>query len=430
MPARTHGPIGIPGSRWQLARGLHDSPVPSHAVLSFPGADLLFRRLAVEAVDAQRTPGQPTWTDLRLRYPHAELHHQRAVVVDGKAVDTWFAFRDGRDQPSCPADPWWTAPGAATATLTATGRVTNRSRTFQQLFGGRNGTTVHAAADLLSTTLVEAVTSGPTGLWPAAVASTGLFQTRTGEANLEFRIDWDDDGPDRHRFAARTFDERATSHYDLALRGSSLGVLPPMKRVETLRSSRVKDLGRGERLQDSVFGAPWAALVLCGIARVYVARDSVEPTVAHAASATLLGSHIGPDGSSLVIGLQAMTPCRVVQLDPARVARMMKSDLAFAAAVAADARETLAALIDTYAARSAASLGQRLARDLITIADLHGEDGFIPMTEQQLADGLGSIRESVARTIGDFRRRGWIATTRYGLVLRDREAVAANAAVD
>ena len=47
----------------------------------------------------------------------------------------------------------------------------------------------------------------------------------------------------------------------------------------------------------------------------------------------------------------------------------------------------------------------------------------------QLADGLGSIRESVARTIGDFRRHGWIITTRYGIVLRDREAVAAYGAV-
>ena len=412
-----------------MATGLHDSPAPSHAVFSFPSADRLFRGSAVEAVEALRTPGQPTSTQLRVRYPDAELHHQRAVVINGKPVDAWFAFRDGRDQPSWPADRWGNGPSAATATLDGSGRVTDRSRAFKLLFGGRVGTGTHAAADLLSQPLVEAVTGQSRSVWPTSVASTALLRTRTGKTNVEFRIDWDAGGPGRHRFAARTFDERAAAHYELALRGSSLGVLPPMKRAESLRGSRMTTLGQGERLQESVVGGPWAALVVCGVARVYVACDSVEPTVEHAPPATLLGSHIGPEGSPLIISLQAVTPCRVVRLDPGLVTRVMLSDNAFATAVAADARETLAALVDMYAVRSAASLGQRLARDLIAIADLHGEGGFVPVTEQQLADDLGSIRESVARTIGDFRRRGWIATTRYGIVLRDREAVAANGAV-
>jgi CRP-like cAMP-binding protein len=242
---------------------------------------------------------------------------------------------------------------------------------------------------------------------------------------MEFRIDWDAGGQDRHRFAARTFDERSAAHYERALRDSSLGVLPLGRRAEILQSSRLTTLERGQRLRESIVGGPWTALVVCGVARLYVARDSVEPTVKHAPPGTLLGSHIGPEGSPLVIGLQAVTPCRVVRLDPGRVTRMLEAEGAFSAAIGADAREMLAALIDTYAVRSAARLGRRLARDLSALADLHGEGGFVPVTEQQLADGLGSIRESVARTIGGFRRRGWIATTRYGIFLRDRKAVAA-----
>jgi hypothetical protein len=48
---------------------------------------------------------------------------------------------------------------------------------------------------------------------------------------------------------------------------------------------------------------------------------------------------------------------------------------------------------------------------------------LISVTEQQLADGVGSIRESVARSLGFFRRRGWIATTAYGLIMVDAAAV-------
>jgi hypothetical protein len=45
----------------------------------------------------------------------------------------------------------------------------------------------------------------------------------------------------------------------------------------------------------------------------------------------------------------------------------------------------------------------------------------VPVTEQQLADGIGSIRESVGRTIGDLRRDGSVATTRHGLLILDKE---------
>ena len=48
------------------------------------------------------------------------------------------------------------------------------------------------------------------------------------------------------------------------------------------------------------------------------------------------------------------------------------------------------------------------------------------VTEQQLADSVGSIRESVSRAMGDFRRHGWVATTRYGLIPLDADALRAD----
>lgn len=413
-----------------MSAGAHHSTGRPGVVLSFPRSDQLFRRSAREAVDALHRPGQPIWTSLRVRYPDAELHHQRAIVINGKRVDAWFAFRDGRDRPACPTDRWWQVPGAATATLQANGRVTDRSRHFQHVFGDTVRTGMDGVRDLLSTPLVEAVAGAPRSSWPHSVGSTALLSTATGEANVEFRIDWDARGRDRHRFAARTLDERSAAHYELALKDSSLGVLSRTKRAEILRGSRMTTLERGDRLPESIVGGPWSALVVCGIARLFATRDSVEPTVKHASPGMLLGSHIGPEHDPLVIGFQAVSPCRVLRLDPRQVIRMMESESAFSIAVGADARDTLAGLVDTYAVRAAAGLGRRLARDLVTLADLHGEGGFLPVTEQQLADGLGSIRESVARTIGDFRRRGWIASTRYGIVLRDRAALATYGAVD
>ena len=58
----------------------------------------------------------------------------------------------------------------------------------------------------------------------------------------------------------------------------------------------------------------------------------------------------------------------------------------------------------------------------LPLAAIHStNDEFVPVTEQQLADGVGSIRESIGRSIGDLRRDGSIATTRHGLLILDKD---------
>jgi CRP-like cAMP-binding protein len=76
-------------------------------------------------------------------------------------------------------------------------------------------------------------------------------------------------------------------------------------------------------------------------------------------------------------------------------------------------------LVRSFAGRSATNLKQRLAREIMLLSDLQPEDKLVSVTEQQLADGVGSIRESIGRTIGDLRREGSIATTRHGLFVLD-----------
>ena len=86
---------------------------------------------------------------------------------------------------------------------------------------------------------------------------------------------------------------------------------------------------------------------------------------------------------------------------------------------------TLRTLVQTYAMRSSADLGQRLAREVLMISELQDDVSLIAVTEQQLADGLGSIRESVARALAGLRNEGLVATTRYGLTALDLEALRA-----
>jgi len=49
--------------------------------------------------------------------------------------------------------------------------------------------------------------------------------------------------------------------------------------------------------------------------------------------------------------------------------------------------------------------------------------GHIAATHQVLAVELGTAREVISRTLGEFQRRGWIEQSRGGLRLLDREAI-------
>jgi CRP/FNR family transcriptional regulator len=46
------------------------------------------------------------------------------------------------------------------------------------------------------------------------------------------------------------------------------------------------------------------------------------------------------------------------------------------------------------------------------------------LTQQELAEMVGTTRETLAHTLGDFRRRGLIDTQRHHVVIRDAERLA------
>ncbi|MBA3796709.1 MAG: winged helix-turn-helix domain-containing protein, partial [Chloroflexi bacterium] len=43
------------------------------------------------------------------------------------------------------------------------------------------------------------------------------------------------------------------------------------------------------------------------------------------------------------------------------------------------------------------------------------------LTQQELADMIGTTRETLAHTLGDFRREGLLSTEHHQVVIRDAE---------
>jgi len=75
-------------------------------------------------------------------------------------------------------------------------------------------------------------------------------------------------------------------------------------------------------------------------------------------------------------------------------------------------------------------VGQRLARKLIDLAQRFGVETVrgtliqARLTQQELAEMIGTTRETLAHTLSDFRRRELLDTAHHQVVIRDAERLA------
>jgi CRP-like cAMP-binding protein len=75
-------------------------------------------------------------------------------------------------------------------------------------------------------------------------------------------------------------------------------------------------------------------------------------------------------------------------------------------------------------------VGQRLARKLIDLAQRFGVETVrgtliqARLTQQELAEMIGTTRETLAHTLSDFRRRGLLDTAHHRVLIRDAERLA------
>lgn len=98
---------------------------------------------------------------------------------------------------------------------------------------------------------------------------------------------------------------------------------------------------------------------------------------------------------------------------------------AFRSHVLADYTKLLGTMFSFVDSLAFQTIEQRLARRLLVEA---GETLVVGKTHQQLASDIGSVREIVSRQLGEWERKGWIASTRGQVRIVDRAALASRRA--
>lgn len=396
-------------------------------LLATPRGDVLFAKIASRharlADGGSQTPGA-TRRALRKCYPNVDLYRQAGVLIDGVPTTVWFAYRDGRLAPSMPASEWWNGASIPRAVIGSTGLVTQANSEFRALVGLSGGAASNENLhDRLDPELcddikhVAAQLAGENDLVGSIAIRLPWGQRRSVEFHAR-RM-----GRAEYRVEARSLEQRDADTIRIATE-DGLSAASGDERQKLLGQARRRDLAPGEGL-GAHGGDPWAVLVVAGIVRVLIHADGSEPTIAYASHGALLGSHLGPVDESGAMDVEAVTPSVVLRLSASSIRQLIQVEASFARAVMDQTKELVGVTMSSLVARSTADLPQRLAREIMLLTDLYPARSLIPVTEKQLADGVGSIRESVGRTLGTFRRSGWIATTGHGLIVLDETAMRA-----
>jgi CRP/FNR family transcriptional regulator len=156
------------------------------------------------------------------------------------------------------------------------------------------------------------------------------------------------------------------------------------------------------------------AVVIEGLLRAYMhAGDGRQVTVRYARAGDLLGVPALVGGAAPVF-VQAVTSGAAFLFDVAVVERIARHDATVAWAFAQESVRRLYDVLEELAGNAFASVRQRVARHLLDLAMSQG-DMAEPLTafvsQQDLANSVGSVREVVARILGELRAEHLIHTS-------------------
>jgi len=204
-----------------------------------------------------------------------------------------------------------------------------------------------------------------------------------------------------------------------AVEQSVLARLPAELTAQVLEGGYRIDLPAGA--QPSAGDQTPIALVLDGLIRVFLVSEAGrQVTVRYARPGEMLGL-VHLFGRKTGVQGQAITPASVWAIAPARLRAIADRHAELATAIAEECAQRASDAIEELALLTFGSVRQRVARHLLDLAasQHHGGELVAAVTQQQLADAAGTVREVVARVLKRLHQAGVTAGSDVGVVILD-----------
>jgi CRP/FNR family transcriptional regulator len=161
-------------------------------------------------------------------------------------------------------------------------------------------------------------------------------------------------------------------------------------------------------------------VVVEGLVRAFVAAaDGREATVIYARAGDVIGID-APLRQGSLLGLQALESTTIEYFDASRLELQLENEVALARFVADCLAHAVVRLSNAMRAIAFGRVRQRLASHLLVLA-VREPDGrlVVRMTQQGLADAVGSVRDVVARNLVELSSKGIVTTARGRVFIGD-----------
>jgi CRP/FNR family cyclic AMP-dependent transcriptional regulator len=167
--------------------------------------------------------------------------------------------------------------------------------------------------------------------------------------------------------------------------------------------------------------APALELVVSGLVRVFVtAPDGRTMTVRYCRPGALLGvMSLFIPGFALPAAVQALVDAEVLALSPGVACRAAAQDIRVTQAFLREQSERAISFLYEVPGSAFATVRQRVARHLLDIASEGTPELVVPVSQQQLAESVGTVREVIVRVLRELRAAGVVHTERNRIIIVD-----------
>ena len=158
-----------------------------------------------------------------------------------------------------------------------------------------------------------------------------------------------------------------------------------------------------------------AMLVVSGLIRIYLtSREGRQVTIRYGRPADVIGTAL-IIGGPLDADAQTLAPTGVFVIDARLLEDAARRDVRLAYAMAEEVSRRVDEAIEQIAINAFGSVKQRVASQLLDLASTQQRPEaplVAEVSQQELADAIGSVREVVARALRDLRAAGIVATSK------------------
>ena len=221
-----------------------------------------------------------------------------------------------------------------------------------------------------------------------------------------------------------------------AIAASTLGALPQPLLRRVLRSARERTFPVGAirgTYANGVEGPPLGLIVAGRIRYSLLSPNGRRLAFDYAGAGSLVGvaalayaddaPHRPPafDRNSFVpmTIVEVTRPVRMLELSSRDVLESAQHEPAFAWALAKQIARQAATSQALVTTNVFTPIRSRVARHLLNLAVREGREHVVTVSQQEIADTIGSVREVVARTVGGFIAEGTLAREGKRLVVLD-----------